>query len=91
MINARDSALDERKIAYQLIAIIDARGVKTPAQMNSTLDIAFKAHSATGGLIAPKDLIIALRGMGSRADEVTDNDLLALATMIWHKKRGAGE
>ena len=91
LINARDSALDERKIAYQLIAIIEARSVKTPAQMNSTLDIAFKAHRATGGLVAPKDLNVALRSMGTRATGIADTDFLALATMIWNKKREAGE
>jgi hypothetical protein len=88
---ARDPALDHRYVAYQLIAIIESRGSTTAAEMNSTNNIVFMAHSATRGLVTPMDLNIALRGMGSRASGITDEALVTLAATIWNAKKNRGE
>ena len=78
------------KLAYQLIEIIEARGITDPQRMKDTLDIAFKAYTGSNGRVTPKDLNVAVRQSGL-AQTLSDEGLLSLAAMISVEKRNNGE
>jgi hypothetical protein len=78
------------KFAYQLIEIVEARGITDPQRMKDTLDIAFKAYTGSNGRVTPKDLNVAVRQSGL-AQTLSDEGLLSLAAMISVEKRNNGE
>jgi hypothetical protein len=78
------------KIAYQLIEIIEARGISDPKRMKDTLEIAFKAYTGSNGRVTPKDLNVAVRQSGLQTT-LSDEGLFGLAAMISVQKRNNGE
>jgi hypothetical protein len=78
------------QIAYQIVEIIDARGLTDPQRMKDTIDIVFKAYTGSNGRVTPKDLNVAVRqsGMGLT---LSDKGLYGVAALISVQKRNNGE
>lgn len=81
---------ETEKIAYQLMEIIDARGISDPGRMKDTLELAFKAYIGTNGRVLPRDLNVAIRKSGLGAT-LSDEGVIGLAAMISVQKRNNGE
>jgi hypothetical protein len=81
---------DIDKIAYQLVELMEARGITDPKRMNDTIDIAYKAYNGSNGRVTPKDLNVAVR-QSRFGRKISDDDLLTLAAAISIQKRNRGE
>lgn len=80
----------KEQLAYQLLEIIDARGLTDPRRMKETLNLAFKAYVGSNGRVTPKDLNVALRKSGL-GKTLSDEGFVNLAAMISVEKRNRGE
>jgi hypothetical protein len=78
------------QIAYQIVEIIDARGLADAQRMKDTIDIVFKAYTGSNGRVTPKYLNVAVRqsGMGLT---LSDEGLYSVAALISVQKRNSGE
>jgi hypothetical protein len=79
------------QIGYQTVAIIEARGGTSPAQMLSTADIVWKTSKGSEGRVTPQELNIALREAGPLAKTMDDDAVLMLSAIISTTKRNLGE
>jgi hypothetical protein len=79
-------------VAYQLMNIVEARGIKNPDRIMNTFDTVWKIFSGTDGHVTPRDLNIKLRSAGARAHTLSDDELISTATtVIWEQKKANGE
>jgi hypothetical protein len=78
------------KVAYQIVELVEARGITDPQRMKDTFDIVVKAYTGSNGRVTPKDLNVAVRksGLGRK---LSDDALFNLAAMISVQKRNNGE
>jgi len=81
----------EPEIAYQLMNIVEARGITNPDRIMSTFDTVWKIFDGTNGHVTPRDLNITLRSSGPAAHALSDNGLISIGALIWEQKKAAGE
>jgi hypothetical protein len=80
------------EIAYQLMNIVETRGITNPDRIMSTFDIVWRIYAGTGGHVTPRDLNITLRSAGPKAAHgLSDDGLVSMATLIWEQKKASGE
>jgi hypothetical protein len=89
IINVRGGG-DTEKIAYQLVELIEARGITEPKRMVETIDIAVRAFNGSNGRVTPKDLNVMVRQSGI-GHTLSDDGLFNFAALISIRKRRNGE
>ena len=82
------SARDE---AYQMMNVVEARGLTAPDRVKSTLDLAYRVNLVTIGHVTPRDLNVFLRSSGDMAKTLSDEGLTNMASVVWEMKKQNGE
>lgn len=84
---------DEYKdVAYQVMNIVEARNqVNDNGAIDNTMNVIVKIFNGSQGHVTPKDMNIAIRHFGKKAEKFTDERMYFIAAVIQEAKKSRGE
>jgi hypothetical protein len=87
-IDRETKTIDE---AYQLAAILEARGKASPDRAIKTVELVWSLFRNSRGRVSPKDLNVQLRNLPRGLNRDSDERLIALAQAILQAKKARGD
>lgn len=77
-------------IKHEIYACRQKCQLNNEQAMLNTFELVFKIYNGTEGRVTPKDLNILLSNMGNRAQKLSDDGLINLASVLSVQKQDAG-